>query len=301
MLLALPPLAAEHIFTLGPLPVTNSMINAWIGLVIFAVFALVLRAALNKQKPEHNAPRGIVNFAESLLEFVLGYIDGVTRDRKKSLKFLPIVGSIFFFILISNWMGLLPGTGSIGLREHAELIPLLRPANTDLNLTLAIAVFAVIASHILGIVTIGFFKYANKFIKVGDLWHAVASLKPMNMMIAFIEFFVGLIEVFSEIAKMVSLSLRLFGNIFAGEVLLTVLGSLIAGYGAFFIPIPFMLLELLVGFIQATVFSMLTLVYLSVATEPVHGHDAGHEASTEHGLEAETAGLRADTDETPTV
>jgi F-type H+-transporting ATPase subunit a len=179
---------------------------------------------------------------------------------------------MFFFILFSNWVGLLPGTGSFGVYHGSEFLPILRPANTDLNLTLAMAVFAVITSHILGIFTIGFFKYANNFIKLGDIWHAVKSGSPMKILVAVIEFFVGLIEVFSEVAKMVSLSLRLFGNIFAGEVLLTVLASLIAGYGAFLIPIPFMLLELIVGIVQATVFSMLTLVYLSIATSEIHGH-----------------------------
>jgi F-type H+-transporting ATPase subunit a len=243
--------------------------------VAFAVFAFFLNRALNKQSQSNKsmtAPRGIVNFFESILEFVMGYVDNVTKDRKKTLKFLPIVGSIFFFILFSNWVGLLPGTGSIGINRAGEFLPILRPANTDLNMTLAMAVFAVIASHILGIVTIGFFKYANKFIKLGDLWVAFKSFSPIKIMVAGIEFFVGLIEIFSEVAKMVSLSLRLFGNIFAGEILLTVLASLISGYGAFLIPLPFMLLELIVGIVQATVFAMLTLVYLSIATSQIHGH-----------------------------
>jgi F-type H+-transporting ATPase subunit a len=136
-------------------------------------------------------------------------------------------------------------------------------------MTLAMAVVAVVLSHILGVVAIGFFKYANKFIKLGDLWHAVLSLSPIKILIAVIEFFVGIIEVFSEVAKMVSLSLRLFGNVFAGEVLLTVLASLLA----FGLPIPFIFMEILVGLIQAVVFSMLTLVYLTMATMEVHeGH-----------------------------
>ena len=168
-----------------------------------------------------------------------------------------------------------------------ELIPLLRPANTDLNLTLAMAVFAVITSHIFGIATIGFFKYANKFIKLGDIWASLKSGNPMKIFVAIIEFFVGLIEVFSEVAKMVSLSLRLFGNIFAGEVLLTVLASLIAGYGAFLIPLPFMLLELIVGVVQATVFSMLTLVYLTIATTDIHNHNEAHTENFEHSREVE--------------
>lgn len=273
MIVALPPLAAETIFKIGNMPITNTMINSTLALIAFVVFAFLLNRGAKKTYSKGLAPKGIVNFFEAILEFILGYIDGVTKDKKKSLRFLPIVGGIFFFILISNWMGLLPGTGSIGIYElvhgEMELVPLFRPANTDLNMTLSMAVFAVVFSHFFGIITIGFFKYANKFIKLGDIYFALKSLNPMKIMVAVIEFFVGLIEVFSEVAKMVSLSLRLFGNIFAGEVLLTVLGSLIA-YG---IPLPFMLLEILVGLVQATVFAMLTLVYLTMATEELHNHD----------------------------
>lgn len=266
---ALPPLVAEPIFFIGTFPVTNAFINSTLAVLFFFILGLFIRNRTSM------VPRGLQNLAESALEFLMGYFDQVTRDRKKTIKFLPIVGGLFFFILISNWAGLLPGIGSVGrwllVHGETELVPIFRPANTDLNMTLAMAVFAVIASHIIGIVTIGFFKYANKFIKIGDI---VASFKkgPMSIMVAFIEFGVGIIEVFSEVAKMVSLSLRLFGNVFAGEVLLTVLAGLIA-YG---LPLPFMFLEILVGLIQAVVFSMLTLVYLTMATMPVHGHDQTH-------------------------
>lgn len=271
--MTLPPLAAETIYHIGPMPITNSMVNSFVGLIIFIILAIFLNFGVNKYYKKNKAPKGILNFFEAILEFLLGYIDNVTKDRKKSLKFLPIVGGLFLFILISNWMGLLPGTGSFGIWEMVhgkiELVPLLRPANTDLNTTLSMAVFAVIISHFFGIATIGFFKYANKFIKIGDIYMALKSLNPMKIFVAIIEFFVGIIEIFSEIAKMVSLSLRLFGNIFAGEVLLTVLAGLIAVV----IPLPFMALELLVGFIQAVVFSMLTLVYLTMATAELHGHE----------------------------
>ena len=175
-------------------------------------------------------------------------------------------------------MSQIPGTGSIGFTHAGEFIPLLRPATSDLNLTLGMAVFAVVLSHFFGIIAIGFFKYANKFIKLGDLWHGIKSGKFINIFVAVIEFFVGLLEIISEVAKMVSLSLRLFGNIFAGEVLLTVIGSLIA----FFVPLPFLGLELLVGIVQAMVFALLTLVYLSIATTPVHHVQT-------HGVEIEEA------------
>jgi F-type H+-transporting ATPase subunit a len=259
MIFALPPLVAEPILHLGSFPVTNAYINSTLAVLFFLVVGFMLR---NKTAM---IPQGLQNFAEAILEFILGYVDGVTKNRQKSLKFLPIVGGLFLFILFSNWIGLIPGTGSIGrhllVEGHMELVPLFRPANTDLNMTLAMALFAVVTSHILGVAAIGFFRYANKFIKLGDV---VKSFRHggMSIFVALVEFAVGLIEIFSEVAKVVSLSLRLFGNVFAGEVLLTVLASLIA----YLVPLPFMLLEILVGLIQATVFAMLTLVYLTMAT-----------------------------------
>lgn len=270
MIYALPPIVAEPIFHIGSFPVTNAYINSTIAVVFFLIAGFFLRHKTSL------VPSKLQNFAEGVLEFMLGYMDSVTHDRKKSMKFLPIIGGIFLFILFSNWIGLLPGTGSIGrwlMHEgHVTLVPVLRPANSDLNLTLAMSVFVVITSHFLGIAAIGFFKYANKFIKIGDLIHGFRK-GGMNIMVAIIEFGVGILEVISEVAKMISLSLRLFGNIFAGEVLLTVMASLIA----YFVPLPFMLLELLVGIIQASVFAMLTLVYLTMATTPIHGHEERHE------------------------
>ncbi|OGE86178.1 MAG: ATP synthase F0 subunit A [Candidatus Doudnabacteria bacterium RIFCSPHIGHO2_02_FULL_46_11] len=266
----IPPLAAESIFHLGNFAITNSYINSTIVVLIFLVVGFLVKRGFSKQKD--NAPRGFLNFVESLVELLLSYMDKVTHGRDKSIKFLPIVGTLFFFILVSNWMGILPGIGSIGIWQvhqgEVELIPMFRPANADLNMTLAMALFVVTASHFLGIAAIGFFKYANKFIKLGDLWHAFKTLNPITILTAFIEFFVGFIEIISEVAKVLSLSLRLFGNIFAGEVLLTVIGSLIA----FFVPLPFIALELLVGVVQALVFAMLTLAYLTVATTEMHSH-----------------------------
>jgi F-type H+-transporting ATPase subunit a len=270
-MLALPPLAAEPIFHFGTFPITNSYINAVLTVIGFIIFAFFINRGVNRYYRNNEAPKGVLNFFEGIIEFLFKYLDQVTGDRQKSIRFLPLVGTLFFFILISNWLGLLPGIGSIwrlGYHGgHLEQLPVFRPATTDLNMTLAMAVLAVVFSHFVGIITIGFFKYANKFIKLGDLWTAIKSLKPMNIVTAV----VGIIEIFSEVAKMVSLSLRLFGNVFAGEVLLTVLASLIA----FLVPLPFMALELLVGLIQAVVFSMLTLVYLTMATAEVHGHGEG--------------------------
>lgn len=273
--MTLPTLAAEPIFHIGNFSVTNALINSTVVMLIFVILALITQYFLRKHNPK-KAPRGFLNFLEATTDFLLGYMDKVTNDRKKSIKFLPIIGGLFLFILISNWLGILPGVGSIGIWENHNgsniFVPLFRSANSDLNLTLAMAVIAITFSHLAGFLALGFFTYANKFIKLGDLWNALKTLNPIKVLIAFIEFFVGLIEIFSEFAKIVSLSLRLFGNIFAGEVLLTVMASLIA----FVVPVPFLGLELLVGLIQALVFSMLTLAYLVVSTAQPHGHEEEH-------------------------
>jgi hypothetical protein len=158
----------------------------------------------------------------------------------------------------------LPGTGTI-TSGHA---PLLRPANTDLNLTLAMATVAVISSHVFGFISVGVFTHLNKFIQIGTLIKSIRK-GPIAIFTALVEMIVGLIEIASEVSKIFSLSLRLFGNIFAGEVLISVIGSI----AILMVPAPFMFLELLVGLIQAAVFSILTLVYMTVASSQPHGGD----------------------------
>lgn len=261
MELHIPTLAPETLFYIGKLPITNTIINTWLAIIIFLALGLLLRKRI------HLKPSKMQNFAEFFLEKLLGYFDQVTGDRKKTMRFLPIVGSVFFFILLSNWLGLLPGTGSIKLGHNL----LLRPANTDLNLTVAMALVAVVASHIFGLITVGVFTHLNKFIQIGTFIKSLTK-GPVAIFTAVIELAVGLIEIISEFAKVLSLSLRLFGNIFAGEVLISVLSSLVAVA----VPAPFMMLELLVGLIQAAVFTMLTLVYLTVATAQPHGHEEKH-------------------------
>jgi F-type H+-transporting ATPase subunit a len=251
----IPTLAPEVVFQIGKLPVTNTMINVWLAMAIFLVVGIFIKKQISLR------PGKLQNFFEYILEMLMGYFDQVTGDRKKTLRFMPIVGTVFFFILLSNWLGLLPGTGSIRIGEAM----LLRPANTDLNLTVVMALFSVLASHLYGFITVGIFTHLNKFIQIGTF---IKSFKkgPIGIFTGFVELGVGLIEIISELAKVLSLSLRLFGNIFAGEVLISVIG----GLASFLIPTPFMLLELLVGLIQASVFTMLTLVYLTVLTAEAH-------------------------------
>lgn len=255
-------LAPEPVFALGNFKITNSLINSWFVVILLIIFAVVLSKKISQ------IPRGIQNFFELIVEGALGIMDSVTGSREKSMKFFPLVFTFFIFILINNWLGIFPGIGSIGYTAmhngHETFIPYFRGATADVNTTLALALLAVIGSNILGFVVVGFWRYLNKFVKVEDIIDIPKKIikDPTIIVVNPIKFFVGLIEIVSEIAKVASLSFRLFGNVFAGEVLL----MSIAAIFAFVLPIPFMFLEILVGVIQALIFSMLTLVYLSVAT-----------------------------------
>lgn len=272
MQLSLPPAAAEPIFHVGSFPITNAMVNGWIAVIFFVLITILL------QSRRKMIPKGLQNIAEGIVEFILSEIQKVTGDVKRARQFLPIVGTIFLFILFSNWLGQLPGTGSVGIWEiengHRILIPLLRPAASDLNLTLAIAVFAILTSHVIGLQSVGVISHISKFFNLRGIWKSIKK-GPVAIGVAFIEFGVGIIEIAGEFAKVASLSLRLFGNIFAGEVLITVM----LGLFSYFLPIPFMFLELLIGVVQATVFAMLTLAYLVVATTSHEEHEEEHTQS----------------------
>lgn len=165
-------------------------------------------------------------------------------------------------------MGLLPGVGSIGQvvlegEEHV-FVPYLRGATADLNTTLALATLGVVLSHIFGVLAVGWWKYLNKFINLKAFIEIPKKIMkdPMVILINPIKAFVGLIEVVGELAKIASLAFRLFGNIFAGEVLLASISAILA----FGVPIPFLFLEVLVGLIQALIFAMLILTYLTIST-----------------------------------
>jgi len=238
-------LKAEPIYSVGGFPVTNSLLLSAVVLLLLGGSAIALRKRFSL------IPSKIQNILELLLEGALGIMDSVFGERKKSEKYLPIVVTIFLFVLFSNWFGLLPGVGSLTIGpEHT---PLFRAPSADLNFTLGLAIVAVIASNIFGIIALGFFKHASKFFLFKN---------P-------IAFFIGIIELVSEIAKMISFSFRLFGNVFAGEVLLAIIGFL----APYVLPLPFLGLEVFVGLIQAVIFSMLTVVFIAIA---VSDHDAEH-------------------------
>lgn len=253
-------LAAEPIFHIGAFAVTNSLIVA----VLVMIFLMIVTLSLRRRQFAA-VPTGLQNVAEATMEGALSFVESVVGDRNKARQFLPLTATIFFFVLFSNWFGLLPGVGTIGIYEtlegHQVLVPFLRSASADLNTTLAIALISVLGTQLFGIITLGFINHASKYLNFRSL---IKHFSFQNV----IMFFVGLLELISEVAKVVSFSFRLFGNVFAGEVLLIVISALVP----FIAPLPFLFLEIFVGLVQALVFSLLTLVFLTIGTAEHEAH-----------------------------
>ena len=287
--------------------ITNTMVATWITILMLLVVSLLVRRRLEE------VPRGLQNLIEVIIEFFLDLTESVA-GAEKARRFFPLVMTIFLFIVTANWIGIVPGFGTIGRIETGEdlihhaaaaaaeegnefrrediklqvfdgdgflaivpfnsldaeitgeeidqvqdgkqagvLVPFLRSPNTDVNMTLAIALIAMTMVHFWGFSTLGFLGHIGKYINLRE--------GPMGL-------FVGVLEGISEIARVISFTFRLFGNIFAGEVLLVAIAFMLPLIGI----IPFLGLELFVGLIQAFIFSMLTLVFASMATT---GHTAG--------------------------
>ncbi len=230
--------APETILHIGSLPITNTLLHTALvdGLLLGGTFYVSKKLTLIPKNYFQNA-------IESIIETFYNLTESIAQHA--AAKIFPYFMSFFLFILVSNWSSLIPGIGTIGIKEHGELIPLLRGTTSDLNTTLCLALVSVAATHILSIQTIGVKDYLGRYF----------SLNPINL-------FIGVLEIISEITKIVSLSFRLFGNIFAGEVVLLTVSSMFA----FLFPLPFLLLEVIVGIVQALVFSMLTMVFMAILT-----------------------------------
>jgi len=294
---------------IGDFHITNTMVSTWIAIVLLLILSLAVKSKITE------IPGRLQGLVEVILEFFLDLAENIAGPER-ARRFFPLVMTIFLFIVVSNWLGILPGFGTIGRIETVEelvhhheaaldegehldkshitvnifsgdgsvgvlgfgsvgtnmtlaeieenggvetgkqagiLVPYLRGANTDINTTLAIALVAMFMVQFWGFGALGFFGHVGKFVNFKD--------GPVGV-------FVGLLEFISEIAKIISFTFRLFGNIFAGEVLLVAMMFLIPMVGI----IPFLGLELFVGMIQAFIFSMLTLVFATTATVS-HGGD----------------------------
>ncbi len=297
-------LSAEPIFNLGSFVITNSMFTG----VIVSSLIIITAFAINRSLKPTNKPTGLQNFGEMLVEAFFQFCYMITNDMKKARLFLPFIATFFLFILLNNWSGLIPGVGSIMVpipeppqhetvtsttptfgvvqaadtdssndthsesnstdenhyqdsqeahaeeksEHHAVMTPIFRANTADLNTTIALGLLTIVFVQMFGFMHLQL-GYLGKFFNFSS---------P-------IMFFVGLLEIISEFAKIISFAFRLFGNVFAGEVLIAVLLYITKVV----IPIPFYGLELFVGMMQALVFSMLSLVFYNMATQSHAEHE----------------------------
>jgi F-type H+-transporting ATPase subunit a len=263
-----PQLPPEAVFHVGGFPVTNTMITAWISIVIIVVLSFL---AFRHPKI---VPRGL----QAVMEFVFGSLLSFSQSvagEKNGRRFFPIVATIFIFVLINAWVGLLPFYGdALVFTVSGHHYPLLRGANTDLNLTLSLALFSFVCIEFYGFRDLGF-GYLSKFVRLGQLGKGLGQLFTGKIGSAFgsiffgiIDMAVGVLEALSELIRIVSFSFRLFGNMMAGEILLLITAFLIPMVFA----IPFYGLELLFSFVQALIFAGLTLVFMTVAVSSHETH-----------------------------
>jgi F-type H+-transporting ATPase subunit a len=287
-------IAPDTIFYIGGFPVTNTLLATWITIVVLlGVFFLGTRR-------RDLIPSGLQNFLEWAVELLMGLVVSVS-GKKKGKLFFPLVATFFLFILTCNLLDIIPGVDTIGTFDPVAaatagggqpvfgfllfgnisnaLIPWIRPSTTDLNLTLAMAVVSVVATQGFGFYYLGPIDQLSKYLN----FRALIKNFPMGI----VDFFVGLLEIVSELGRIISFSFRLFGNIFAGSTLLAVFAFLLPVVtGLIFIPF-----ELFVAFIQAFVFAILTLVFLEVGTTGHSHSESEHEAEQEYeqNRERETA------------
>lgn len=295
-------ISAEPVFHVGPLVVSNSILTSILVSAIILIFAFIAHGSLKSK----GKPGRLQIIIEMIVGGLLGLCEDITGSPKKARIFLPLTLSFFLFIMLNNWAGLLPGVGTIGFREHEEVeeeslsvspfaprkaqastvkepvaeeaavnaidkkeaaethaeapteekkglfVPYFRAGTADLNTTVALAIISVVATQYFGLKALGA-SYLKKYFNFSS---------PIMA-------FVGILELILEFAKIMSFAFRLFGNIFAGEVLLAVMMFLVPVV----VPMPFYGLEIFVGMIQAVVFAMLSLVFFNLATI---GHEEEH-------------------------
>jgi F-type H+-transporting ATPase subunit a len=279
----------SHAPLFGNVYLTNTLIATLIGDVVLLLLALAVKRAVDSGEL---IPKGISGAMEALIEALYNLTEGSAGKWAKTI--FPYFATITLIVLCANWLEMLPGVDSIGWLEKAEhggnnimqvtsgitsivytpkdavleegykIVPFVRPASTDLNFTAALALIAVVMIQYVGFKAQGF-KYITKFINLTT----IATKPGLGLM----DFLVGLLELISELSKILSFAFRLFGNVFAGSVLLFLVGSMLGA-----IQSGVLLFEFFIGLIQAIVFGMLTMVFMSMATQS-HGGDEGHAAA----------------------
>lgn len=247
-------LASERLFEVWGIPVTNSLLTFW------GVMALLLLIALVVRKNASLVPGRLQNAFEMFFEYLLGMMESTLGSRALALRYFPLICTIFLFILFGNLLEFLPIYGTVRVGEGSETVPLFHPVNADLNTTLALAIISFFVIELSGIFTLGVLKYGSKFV---------------NFKGGVMGFVVGLLELIGNLARLISFSFRLFGAIFAGEVLLMVVGTFVP----LLLPVPLMAFEAFIGLLQAAIFAILTLAFIKLAIDEPHGsesHAAAH-------------------------
>jgi F-type H+-transporting ATPase subunit a len=260
-------IAGETLFTIGSFAVTNSMVGAVLAslLLLAAAWYISTRSAL--------VPHRLQSLLELPVEWVAGIVEGSTSRWR---SYVALVIGLFLMILVANWLGLLPGVGTIGITHtvegHEVLTPIVRPAAADLNFTLGLAIITFVVFVWWGVRVNGPIGYLKEL--VGEPRYMAPLMFPIHLI--------------SELSRLVSLSMRLFGNVFAGEVLIATMLALTTATLfvlplAFFVPSIFLGLELLFGAVQAMVFALLTMTYITMAIAEHQGGHASEGDGPEHG------------------
>lgn len=263
----------EALFEIGSFEVTNSMVGAVLAslLLLAAAWYISRRSAL--------VPYPL----QSLLELPVEWVGGIVAGSSSRWRgYVSLVIALFLMILVANWLGLLPGVGTIGIKKtvegHEVLVALVRPAAADLNFTLGLAIITFVVFVWWGVRVNGPIGYLKEL--VGEPRYMAPLMFPIHLI--------------SELSRLVSLSMRLFGNVFAGEVLLATMlalttAAIVVLPLAFFIPAIFLGLELLFGFVQAMVFALLTMTYITLAIGEHHAKEHAEDPSSEHDPSSATA------------
>jgi F-type H+-transporting ATPase subunit a len=258
-------LPAEPVCHIGHFSVTNTLIASWFTIIVLVVLSLFLTRKMQLIPGKRQA------MAEAIVEGLLNFVESVAGKRHARALF-PGVATIFLYVISNAYLALFPFFGSIGIIEHdGKFAPLFRAANTDVNVPLSIAIMSFIFVETWGMRALGVSHYLSEFINFRQMVEGLKQLLKgklgqgvMNIVFGFINLFVGVLEIFSHLTRMLSFTFRLFGNMTAGEILILV--------SSFLIPlvftIPFYGLELLIGLIQALIFSGLTLVFGTIAVSP---------------------------------
>jgi F-type H+-transporting ATPase subunit a len=263
-----PQLPAEVVFQLFGFPITNSVIAAWLTIVFLVGFSYAVTRRM----------KVIPGRLQMAFEFLVGWVYNLclsVAGEKNGRRFFPVVSTIFLFVAFNAWLALLPGFGSILVHTAHGEVHLLRAANTDINMPWALAMVSFVFVLYFGLKALGF-KYLVQYFNVVPLARGFSQIIRgriraglSGMLTGFIQLFVSVLEFLSMLIRIVSFTFRLFGNMTAGEILLLIVAFLVPWVAA----LPFYGLELLVGFVQALIFSGLTLVFLTLATT-AHGEEA---------------------------